>query len=221
MILGCQTSESTQYGRQDFTVEPIEGVELADQLHEAVKNIRGTYTEAELPELGEGEDIDTSIPADPDVKNYSYTVVNGEVYYRENSRMVRPELNATAKERVKGMVELRDCVQKLIGQQMDGFISDNNILQTQSELNTLYDAFTAKHGLINSRANSLAFADDSSYYLLCSLELLDEEGNLDRKADMFTKRTIKSTSGRYLSGHCHRSSGSFYLRKERAWIWHT
>ena len=192
MILGRQTSESTQYGRQNFTVEPIEGVELADLLHEAVQNIRGTYTEAELPELGEGEDIDTSIPADPDVKNYSYTVVNGEVYYRENSRMVRPELNATAKERIKGMVELRDCVQKLIGQQMDGFVSDNAILQTQAELNTLYDAFTAKHGLINSRANSLAFADDSSYYLLCSLELLDEEGNLDRKADMFTKRTIKS-----------------------------
>jgi len=191
MILGRQTSESTQYGRQDFTVAPIEGLELADQLHDAVKYIRGTYTEAELPDLGDGEAIDTSIPADPNVKNYSYTVVDGEVYYRENSRMVKPELNATATERVKGMVELRDCVQKLIGQQMDGYISDETIRQTQRELNTLYDSFTAKHGLINSRGNALAFADDSSYYLLCSLEVLDEDNNLKRKADMFTKRTIK------------------------------
>ena len=191
MILGRQTSESTQYGKQDFTVEPIEGLELADQLHDAVKYIRGTYTEAELPDLGDGEAIDTSIPADPNVKNYSYTVVDGDVYYRENSRMVKPELNATATERVKGMVELRDCVQKLIGQQMDGYISDETIRQTQRELNELYDNFTAKHGLINSRGNALAFADDSSYYLLCSLEVLDEDNNLKRKADMFTKRTIK------------------------------
>ena len=191
MILGRQTSESTQYGKQDFTVEPIEGLELADQLHDAVKYIRGTYTEAELPDLGDGEAIDTSIPADPNVKNYSYAVVDGDVYYRENSRMVKPELNATATERVKGMVELRDCVQKLIGQQMDGYISDETIRQTQRELNKLYDSFTAKHGLINSRGNALAFADDSSYYLLCSLEVLDEDNNLKRKADMFTKRTIK------------------------------
>lgn len=191
MILGRQTSESTQYGKQDFTVEPIEGLELADQLHDAVKYIRGTYTEAELPDLGDGEAIDTSIPADPNVKNYSYTVVDGDVYYRENSRMVKPELNATATERVRGMVELRDCVQKLIGQQMDGYISDETIRQTQRELNELYDNFTAKHGLINSRGNALAFADDSSYYLLCSLEVLDEDNNLKRKADMFTKRTIK------------------------------
>lgn len=191
MVLGRQTSESTQYGKQDFTVEPIEGLELADQLHDAVKYIRGTYTEAELPDLGDGEAIDTSIPADPNVKNYSYTVVDGDVYYRENSRMVKPELNATATERVKGMVELRDCVQKLIGQQMDGYISDETIRQTQRELNELYDNFTAKHGLINSRGNALAFADDSSYYLLCSLEVLDEDNNLKRKADMFTKRTIK------------------------------
>ena len=191
MILGRQTSESTQYGKQDFTVEPIEGLELADQLHDAVKYIRGTYTEAELPELGEGEAIDTSLPADPNVKNYSYTVVDGNVYYRENSRMVKPDLNAAAMERVKGMVELRDCVQKLIGQQMDGYTPDEVIRQTQRELNELYDNFTAKHGLINSRGNALAFADDSSYYLLCSLEVLDEDNNLKRKADMFTKRTIK------------------------------
>ena len=191
MILGRQTSESTQYGKQDFTVEPIEELELADQLHDAVKYIRGTYTEAELPELGAGEAIDTSIPADPNVKNYSYTVVDGNVYYRENSRMVKPDLNAAAMERVKGMVELRDCVQKLIGQQMDGYTPDEVIRQTQRELNELYDNFTAKHGLINSRGNALAFADDSSYYLLCSLEVLDEDNNLKRKADMFTKRTIK------------------------------
>ena len=191
MVLGRQTSESTQYGKQDFTVEPYENLDLGVQLKYAIQNINGTYTEAELPELGEGEAIDTSIPADPNVKNYSYTVVDGDVYYRENSRMVKPELNATATERVKGMVELRDCIQKLIGQQMDGFVSDASIRETQRELNDLYDKFTAKHGLINSRGNALAFADDSSYYLLCSLEVLDEDNNLKRKADMFTKRTIK------------------------------
>ena len=191
MILGRQTSESTQYGKQDFTVVPIEGLALADQLHNAVKNIRGTYQEAELPELGEGEQIDTSIPADPNVKNYSYTVVGGEVYYRENSRMVKPELNATAAERVKGMVALRDCVNELIALQMDEYSAESRIQEAQAELNRLYDAFSAKHGLINDRANRLAFSDDSSYYLLCSLEVLDDDGKLERKADMFHKRTIK------------------------------
>lgn len=191
MILGRQTSESTQYGKQDFTVVPIEGLALAAQLHDAVKNIRGTYQEAELPELGEGEQIDTSIPADPNVKNYSYTVVDGEVYYRENSRMVKPELNATAAERVKGMVALRDCVNELIALQMDEYSAESRIQEAQTELNRLYDAFSAKHGLINDRANRLAFSDDSSYYLLCSLEVLDDDGKLERKADMFHKRTIK------------------------------
>jgi len=191
MILGRQTSESTQYGKQDFTVVPIEGLKLADQLHDAVKNIRGTYQEAELPELGEGEQIDTSIPADPNVKNYSYTVVGGEVYYRDNSRMVKPELNATAAERVKGMVALRDCVNELIALQMDEYSAESRIQEAQTELNRLYDAFSAKHGLINDRANRLAFSDDSSYYLLCSLEVLDDDGKLERKADMFHKRTIK------------------------------
>ena len=191
MILGRQTSESTQYGKQNFTVVPIEGLALADQLHDAVKNIRGTYQEAELPELGEGEQIDTSIPADPNVKNYSYTVVSGEVYYRENSRMVKPELNATAAERVKGMVALRDCVNELIALQMDEYSAESRIQEAQAELNRLYDAFSAKHGLINDRANRLAFSDDSSYYLLCSLEVLDDDGKLERKADMFHKRTIK------------------------------
>ena len=191
MILGRQSSESTQYGKQDFTVEPIEGADLAAQLHEAVQHIDGIYQAVELPDLGEEDQIQDTIPADPDVKNYSYTLVDGEVYYRENSVMVKPDLNATAKERVKGMIELRDCVQSLILQQMDGFISDRTIQQTQQKLNRLYDTFTDKYGLINARANSLAFSDDSSYYLLCSLEILNENGDLERKADIFTKRTIK------------------------------
>ena len=191
MVLGRPTAESTQYGKQDYTVAPIEGLELADQLHDAVKYIRGTYQEAELPDLGEGEAIDTSIPADPNVKNYSYTVVDGAVYFRENSRMVRPDLNATAEARVKGMVRLRDCVQELIDLQMDAAMPDSDIREKQAELNRLYDDFSAKYGLINDRANRLAFADDSSYYLLCALEIVDEDGRLERKADMFTKRTIK------------------------------
>ena len=190
MILGRQTSESTQYGRQDFTVEPIEGLELADQLHDAIKYVRGTYTEAELPDLGDSETIRETTPADPNVKNFSYTIVDGDVYYRENSVMVRPEVSGTAKERIRGMVELRDCVQTLIEQQMNGY--DNSEIQsTQEELNRLYDSFTAKYGLINDRPNKQAFAEDSSYYLLCSLEILDEDNHLKRKADMFTKRTIK------------------------------
>ena len=191
MVLGTPSSESTQYGKQDYTVSPIDGVDLGALLHEAVQKIGGKYQEAELPDLGENEKIGTSIPADPNVKNFSYTIVDGEVYYRENSVMVKPDLNATAKERVKGMVQLRDCIQKLIGQQMDGFVSDEAIQQTQRELDTLYDSFTVKYGLINARANNLAFSDDSSYFLLCSLEVLDEENNLKRKADIFTKRTIR------------------------------
>ena len=191
MVLGTPSSESTQYGKQDYTVNPIDGADLGTLLHEAVQNIGGKYQEAELPDLGENEKIGTSIPADPNVKNFSYTIVDGDVYYRENSVMVKPNLNATAKERVKGMVQLRDCVQKLIGQQMDGFVSDEAIQRTQRELDALYDSFTAKYGLINTRANNLAFSDDSSYFLLCSLEMLDEENNLKRKADIFTKRTIR------------------------------
>ena len=191
MVLGRPTAESTQYGKQDYTVASIEGLELADQLHDAVKYIRGTYQEAALPELGEGEDIDDSLPADPNVKNYSYTVVDGAVYFRENSRMVRPDLNATAEARVKGLVGLRDCVQQLIDLEMDAAAPDADIRAQMAELNRRYDDFSAKYGLINDRANRLAFADDSSYYLLCALEVLDEDGRLERKADMFTKRTIK------------------------------
>ena len=190
MVLGRQEPVSTAHG-MDYTVNPIEGLELSDQLHDAVKYIRGTYQEAELPELGEGEAIDTSIPADPNVKNYSYAIVDGQVYYRENSRMVRPDLNATAEARVKGLVGLRDCVQELIDLQMDAAVPDSTITKKQAELNSLYDSFSAKYGLINDRANRLAYADDSSYYLLCALEVIDEDGKLERKADMFTKRTIK------------------------------
>ncbi|MCQ4726974.1 SNF2-related protein [Anaerotignum faecicola] len=170
---------------------PDGGKSLKQQLQEAVSHIHGTYQEAELPELGEGEAIDTSIPADPDVKNYSYAIVDGQVYYRENSRMVRPDLNATAEARVKGLVGLRDCVQELIDLQMDAAVPDSTIREKQAELNQLYDSFSAKYGLINDRANRLAYADDSSYYLLCALEVIDEDGKLERKADMFTKRTIK------------------------------
>ena len=190
MVLGRQEPVSTAHG-MDYTVNPIEGLDLSDQLHDAVKYIHGTYQEAELPELGEGEAIDTSIPADPNVKNYSYAIVDGQVYYRENSRMVRPDLNATAEARVKGLVGLRDCVQELIDLQMDAAVPDSTITQKQAELNILYDSFSAKYGLINDRANRLAYADDSSYYLLCALEVIDEDGKLERKADMFTKRTIK------------------------------
>jgi len=191
MILGRQAAESTQYGRDEFTVLPIEGLELSDQLHDAIKYIRGTYREAELPDLEEGADARETIPADPDVKNFSFAVVEGEVYYRENSVMTKADLNATAKERVKGLVELRDSVHTLIDLQMDEYTSEGEIKAAQEELNRLYDAFSSKYGLINDRANRLAFSDDSSYYLLCSLEVLDENGKLERKADFFTKRTIK------------------------------
>ena len=190
MVLGDLDIVTGPFGPQ-LVCNPREGADLEQQLHEAMQHIQGRYTEAELPELGEGENIDTSLPADPDVKNYSYTVVDGAVYYRENSRMVRPDLNATAEARVKGLVELRDCVQRLIDLEMNAAMPDAAIREQMAELNRLYDAFSAKYGLINDRANRLAFADDSSYYLLCALEVLDEDGRLERKADMFTKRTIK------------------------------
>lgn len=192
MVLGTVKWDDKMHGdKKETTCEPFPDTDLSVQLHEAVSHLQGQIEEAELPDLGENEEIDDSIPADPEVKNYSYTVVDGKVYYRENSLMVRPELNETAKARVIGMVELRDCVQKLINQQLDESASDAEIRKTQTELNILYDAFSAKYGLINSRGNSLAFAEDSSYYLLCSLEVIDEDGNLERKADMFTKRTIR------------------------------
>ena len=191
MILGRQSYRSTQYGEQQFTVKPYQGAELSELLREAVKRIGGTWKEADLPDLGENETVSHAIPADPNVKNYSYAIVDGEPYYRRDSVMVRAELSGTAKERVRGMVELRDCVRRLIGLQMDGRSPESAIRAEREKLNQLYDNFTARYGLINDRANRLAFSDDSAYYLLCSLEVLDEDGKLERKADFFTKRTIK------------------------------
>ena len=190
MVMGRNSSESTAHGI-DYTVEPLEDVSLAQQLHEAVQHIHGSYLEAELPDLGDGNVIQDTIPADPDVKNYSYALVDGEVYFRENSVMVRPELSNVAKERVKGMIGLRDCVRALIDLQMDYLTPDADIREKQADLNSLYDGFSKKYGLINSKGNRMAFSDDSSYYLLCSLEVLDEDNKFLRKADMFTKRTIR------------------------------
>ena len=191
MVLGKIALDSSMYGDEKSTAcLPIEGADLSEQLSEAIAHISGEYKEAEISELGEGEEIADSIPADPSVKNYSYTVKDGEVYFRQNSVMVRPKLNATALERVKGMVALRDCVNGLMDAQMAD-ASDGAIAERQAELNRLYDNFTNRFGFLNSRGNELAFSDDSSYYLLCSLEVLDEEGNFERKADMFSKRTIR------------------------------
>ena len=190
MILGKEAGTSTPYGKDDFTVIPVEGQVLEEQLHEAVQHIHGQYTETELPELAEGEEIQESIPADPTVPNYSYAVVDGQVYFRENSIMVKPRLNLTAQERVKGMIGLRDTVRELMDAQLND--ADDETIQTlQKELNDRYDVFTQKFGLINAKANGQAFSDDSSYYLLCSLEITNDRGELVRKADMFTKRTIK------------------------------
>ena len=192
MILGVLSTESTQYGREELTVAPIEGANLADQLAEAVQHIEGQYTEVEVetPDIADAENEKHILPADPDVKNFSYTVVDGEVYYRENSIMTQVELSDNAKARVTGMVELRQIVNQLIQEQLDDY-PDEDIKATQAKLNTAYDAFTAKYGLLNDRKNGRLFEDDSSYYLLCSLENLDENKQLKSKADMFTKRTIR------------------------------
>lgn len=191
MVLGTMVWDDSMYGaRQETACLPIEGAAFSAQLAEAVTHITGSYQAVVQPELGEGETIRESIPADPDVRNYSYNVVGGQVYYRENSVMVQPDLNATAQERIKGMVALRDCVHRLMDAQLQES-DDYTIAALQGELNTLYDSFTEKYGLINSRPNAQAFSDDSSYYLLSSLEILDDNGNLERKADMFTKRTIR------------------------------
>ena len=192
MILGVLSTESTQYGREELTVAPIEGANLADQLAEAVQHIEGQYTEVEVetPDIADAENEKHILPADPDVKNFSYTVVDGEVFYRENSVMTQVELSDTAKGRVTGMVELRQIVNDLIDQQLNDF-SDEDIKETQAKLNAAYDAFTAKYGLLNDRKNGRLFEQDSSYYLLCSLENLDEQGQLKSKAAMFTKRTIR------------------------------
>ena len=192
MVLGVLSTESTQYGREDLTVAPIEGAVLADQLAEAVQHIEGQYTEVEVetPDIADAENEKHILPADPDVKNFSYTVVDGEVFYRENSVMTQVELSDTAKGRVTGMVELRQIVNDLIDQQLNDY-PDEDIKETQAKLNAAYDAFTAKYGLLNDRKNGRLFEQDSSYYLLCSLENLDEQGQLKSKAAMFTKRTIR------------------------------
>ena len=189
MVLGDFTTESTQYGKQEVTVKPKEGITLEEQLKEAVQNIHGTITELELSDTELEEDV-VSIPADPDVKNFSFTVVNEEVYYRENSVMNRMELPAMTAERVKGMVKIRDVTNELIRCQMEEG-SDEQITKLQEKLNEEYDTFTAKYGLISSNANKRAFSQDSSYCLLTSLEFLDDKGELKRKADIFTKRTIR------------------------------
>ena len=186
MVLGTPTAESTQYAAQDYTVAPIEGADLAEQLHEAIKHIHGEYAERDIEE----NNVSDIMPADPDVRNYSYTLVDGNVFYREGGIMVRQDVSATMSERIKGMMELRDCTRRLIElQTIDA--GDGVIAAEQRRLNELYDAFNAKHGLISSRENKRAFDADSSYYLLCSLEILDDDGNLERKSDMFTKRTIQ------------------------------
>ena len=192
MVLGELTTESTQYGREELTVAPIEGANLADQLAEAVQHIEGQYTEVEVetPDIADAENEKHILPADPDVKNFSYTVVDGEVFYRENSVMTQVELSDTAKGRVTGMVELRQIVNELIQQQLEDY-PDADIKATQERLNAAYDAFAAKYGLLNDRKNGRLFEQDSSYYLLCSLENLDEQGQLKSKAAMFTKRTIR------------------------------
>ena len=192
MVLGVLSTESTQYGREELTVAPIDGANLADQLAEAVQHIEGQYTEVEVetPDIADVENEKHILPADPDVKNFSYTVVDGEVFYRENSVMTQVELSDTAKGRVIGMVELRQTVNDLIDQQLNDY-PDEDIKATQERLNAAYDAFTAKYGLLNDRKNGRLFEQDSSYYLLCSLENLDEQGQLKSKAAMFTKRTIR------------------------------
>ena len=189
MVLGEFTTESTQYGKQEVTVKPKEGITLEEQLKEAVRNIHGTITELELSDTELEEDV-VSIPADPDVKNFSFTVVNDEVYYRENSVMNRMELPAMTAERVKGMLKIRDVTNELIQCQMEEG-NDEQITKLQEKLNEEYDTFTAKYGLLSSNANKRAFSQDSSYCLLTSLEFLDDKGELKRKADIFTKRTIR------------------------------
>ncbi len=185
-VLGTPTAESTQYAAQDYTVAPIEGADLAEQLHEAIRHIHGEYVERDIEE----NTVSDILPADPDVRNYSFTLVDGDVFYREGGIMVRQDVSATMSERIKGLMELRDCTRRLIElQTIDA--GDGVIAAEQRRLNELYDAFTAKHGLISSRENKRAFDADSSYYLLCSLEILDEDGRLERKSDMFTKRTIQ------------------------------
>ena len=193
MVLGQLTEESTQYGRQECTCAPIPDADFSEQLRDAMANIHGSIVEYDREEDALSESSIDSIPADPDVRNFSFTIVDGQIYYRENSRMNKVEASVTTANRIKGMIELRDCTRRLIEYQLEGY-PDEAIAEEQRKLNALYDSFTSKYGLLNSRANNMAFSDDSAYCLLCSLEVLDENGNLERKADMFTKRTIRQQS---------------------------
>lgn len=189
MILGTMEMESTQFGRPDSTCKPYDGIELKTLLDEAKEKITGEITEYEIGDIEEREE--TLLPADPSVNNFSYTIVDGKVYFRENSVMAEQDLPITTISRIKGMIELRDCVRDLINLQTEDF-PEENIKVAQAKLNTMYDNYVKKYGIINSRGNRLAFEADSSYYLLCSLEIMDSEGKFIRKADMFNKRTIKA-----------------------------
>ena len=189
MILGTMGTEPTQYGRPDSTCKPYEGIELKTLLDEAKEKITGEITEYEIGDIEEREE--TMLPADPSVKNFSYTIIDGKVYFRENSVMAEQDLPITTISRIKGMIELRDCVRDLIDLQTEDY-PEENIKIAQAKLNRMYDNYVKKYGIINSRGNRLAFEADSSYYLLCSLEVMDSEGRFVRKADMFSKRTIKA-----------------------------
>ena len=189
MILGTMEMDSTQYGRPDSTCKPYEGIELKTLLDEAKEKIEGEITEYEIGDIEEREE--TMLPADPSVKNFSYTIIDGKVYFRENSVMAEQDLPITTISRIKGMIELRDCVRDLIDLQTEDY-PEENIKVAQAKLNRMYDSYVKKYGIINSRGNRLAFEADSSYYLLCSLEVMDSEGRFVRKADMFSKRTIKA-----------------------------
>ena len=189
MILGTMEMEPTQYGRPDSTCKPYEGIELKTLLDEAKEKIEGEITEYEIGDIEEREE--TMLPADPSVKNFSYTIIDGKVYFRENSVMAEQDLPITTISRIKGMIELRDCVRDLIDLQTEDY-PEENIKVAQAKLNRMYDNYVKKYGIINSRGNRLAFEADSSYYLLCSLEVMDSEGRFVRKADMFSKRTIKA-----------------------------
>ena len=190
MVLGRLETESTQYGREESTVLPVPGADLSGQLQEAVRHIHGSYTPFITGDITGGLTDSDVLPADPNVRNYSYTVVSGRVFFRENSVMRRAEASETESARVKGMVRLRGIVSDLISFQMDDY-PEASIRAKQQELSEVYDDFTARYGILNSRPNAKAFDRDSSYYLLCSLEVLDEDGNMVRKADIFTKRTIR------------------------------
>ena len=191
MVLGVPAMESTQYGRDDYTVKPVPGASLSEQLQEAVKNIGGLYRPPELLDLEDGAAPSAAIPADPDVRNFSYTLVNGQLYFRSGSVMTPSQETGLVKDRIKAMIGLRDCLRRVIDHQLDESVSEDVLDRDRIALNRLYDAFTKKYGLINSKANKMAFEGDSSYYLMTSLENLDEDGNLSSKADIFFKRTIK------------------------------